>query len=125
MTTYRFLLCLAPAMLFAASPALAHPKLVSSSPAANSVVTKPARIVLTYSEPLLAPMSGLELTMTSMPGMASHKPMKVTGFSPAVSGSTITVTLPRPLPAGTYALSWHAVSTDTHRIQGSYSFTVK
>ena len=29
-----------------------------------------------------------------------------------------------PLAAGTYKVEWHAVSTDTHKTQGSYSFTV-
>ena len=112
------------ALAFAA-PALAHPKLLSSTPAANATVSKPASVTLNFSEPLVAPMSGIELTMTGMPGMAGHSPMKVAGFKTAVTGKTMVATLPRPLPAGTYALKWHTVGGDTHRIEGNFGFTVK
>lgn len=105
--------------------ALAHATLVSSSPAANATVSKPTRLALTFSEPLVAPLSGIELTMTGMPGMASHKPMPIKGFTSAASGKVLTVTLPRALPAGTYQLKWHAVAADQHRVEGSYSFTVR
>ena len=113
------------AALAFATPALAHPKLVSSTPAANATVAKPTQVTLTYNETLLAPMSGIDLTMTGMPGMAHHAPMKITGFKTAVAGKTMTVMFPRPLPAGTYALKWHAVAGDTHRIEGDFAFTVK
>lgn len=114
---------------FAASslavPAMAHPKLLSSSPAANASVTKPALITLTFSETLIGPMSGIELTMTGMPGMAKHGPMPIRGFTTKVTGKVLTVKLPRPLPAGTYLLKWHVVAADQHRIENSYSFTVR
>jgi methionine-rich copper-binding protein CopC len=34
------------------------------------------------------------------------------------------VSLPK-LPDGTYSVTWHVVSVDTHRTQGSFKFTVK
>ncbi|WP_427969339.1 copper homeostasis periplasmic binding protein CopC [Altererythrobacter sp.] len=105
--------------------AMAHPRLVSASPAAEAMVSSPTNITLTYSEDLVAPLSGIELTMTGMPGMANHKPMPVKGFATKVTGKTLTVTLPRPLPAGTYHLTWHVVAADQHRIEGAYSFKVK
>jgi len=105
--------------------AMAHPKLVSSTPAAKATVAKPTTLTLTFSEVLVAPLSGIELTMTGMPGMANHKPMPVKGFTTKIVGKTMTVTLPRALPAGTYDLKWHAVAGDQHRIQGGYSFSVK
>ena len=114
---------LAAAMLPAA--AMAHPKLVSASPAANASVSRPTSLSLTFSEVLVAPLSGIEVTMTGMPGMADHKPMPVKGFATKVSGKTITATLPRALPVGTYLLKWHVVAADQHRIEGSYSFKVK
>ena len=113
------------AALAAPATALAHPKLVSATPAAEATVSKPNKLVLTFSEELVAPLSGVELTMTGMPGMANHKPMAVKGFETKVSGKTMTVVLPRPLPAGTYDLKWHIIGADQHRIEGSYSFTVK
>lgn len=107
--------------------ALAHPKLLSATPAANATVAKPSKLALTFSEKLLAPMSSIELVMTGMPGMANHAPMPIKGFKTAVEGDgkTLAVTLPRALPAGSYDLTWHVVAADQHKVDGQYSFTVK
>ena len=128
MHIYRPLLALsAVAMLTVAAPAMAHPKLVSSTPAANATVAKPARVTLNFSEKLLAPMSGAQLIMTGMPGMANHPPMPITGLktSFAGGGKTMIVQTPRPLAAGTYQLKWHTVGADTHRITGAFNFNVR
>lgn len=103
----------------------AHSKLVSSEPAANATVAKPTTLKLTFSETFLAPMSGLDLTMTGMPGMPGHPPMPVKGLKTSTAGKTMTATLPRALPAGSYELKWHIVGADQHRMEGRYSFTVK
>jgi len=113
------------ALLMLPSVAVAHPKLVSAAPAANAVVTKPTKITLAFSENLVAPLSGIDLTMTGMPGMANHDPMPIKGFTSKVDGKTLTVTFPRALPAGTYLLQWHVVAADQHRIEGKHSFTVR
>lgn len=105
--------------------AQAHPKLLSASPAANSAVTKPTLIKLTFSETLVGPLSGIDLVMTGMPGMTHHDPMPIKGFKAVANGKDLSITLPRPLPAGSYELKWHAVAADQHRIEGSYSFTVR
>lgn len=109
-----------------ASPALAHPKLLATTPAADSSVSSPSRITLTFSERLMPKLTGLEIVMTGMPGMASHR-MPVTGFqtSTGADGKTLIVALARPLAAGSYQVNWHAVSADTHRIQGNFAFAVK
>ena len=110
-----------------ATPALAHPKLVAANPAANSLVAKPSKIELRFSEKLVGQFSSVDLAMTGMPGMANHGPMKVSGVATSIGGDgkTLVVTLKKPLAAGTYKLDWHAVSADTHRVNGSYSFRVK
>ncbi|MFC3444409.1 copper homeostasis periplasmic binding protein CopC [Sphingobium rhizovicinum] len=105
--------------------ASAHTKLVSSTPAANATIAKPTKMTLTFSETFLAPLSGADLTMTGMPGMANHDPMPIKGFKTAVDGKTMTLTFPRALPAGTYDLKWHVVGADQHKMEGGYSFTVK
>jgi methionine-rich copper-binding protein CopC len=38
-------------------------------------------------------------------------------------GTLLLVTL-KPLGAGTYTVQWHATSVDTHKTEGSYTFTV-
>jgi len=105
----------------------AHSKLLSSNPGANASVVKPTKLTLVFSESLLAPMSGVEIAMTGMPGMADHPPMPIKGFKTSVApdGKTMIVSLPRPLPAGNYDLKWHIVGADQHKMEGGYSFTVK
>lgn len=107
--------------------ASAHTKLLSSSPVADATVAKPTKLTLTFSEKFLAPMSGVELVMTGMPGMADHAPMPIKGFTTSVApdGKTMIVALPRALPAGSYAIKWHIVGADQHRMEGGYSFKVK
>ena len=72
-------------------------------------------------------MTGAELVMTGMPGMANHAPMKITGFTAAIGPDrkTLTLLLRRALTAGSYRVTWHAVAADTHRVQGTFAFTVK
>lgn len=115
------------ASLALAGTAQAHTRLVSSSPAANATVSKPGRVVLTFNERVVARFTGVDLTMTSMPGMAAHQPMVISGFTSAMSadGKTLTLTMRRALMAGTYQVKWHAVGDDTHRMEGTYTFTVK
>ena len=125
----RSILAIAAASLLAApGVALAHPKLLSATPAANAAVVKPTSIKLSFSEALVGPLSGVELIMTGMPGMpgmANHAPMPIRGFTTKATGKDLVVTLPRPLPAGSYELKWHAVAADQHRAEGSYTFSVR
>lgn len=115
----------AAALLAMPGIAQAHPRLLSASPADKATVSKPTRLSLTFSETLVGPLTGVELVMTGMPGMASHQPMPITGFQTAVNDKTVVVTLPRALPAGSYVLRWHAVAADQHRVEGSYAFSVR
>jgi methionine-rich copper-binding protein CopC len=121
------LAALAPAALLGTAPAPAHPRLLSAQPAAGASVAKPTRIALAFSEKLVAQMSGMDVVMTGMPGMANHAPMKMGGFKTALDkdGKTLVATFARALPAGTYQVQWHVVSVDTHRVEGRVAFTVK
>ncbi|HWJ70391.1 MAG TPA: copper homeostasis periplasmic binding protein CopC [Sphingobium sp.] len=127
MTNIMRLIAAAALLLGPAAPGWAHPKLVSSTPAANATVASANRIALTFSERLMAPLSGAELLMSGMPGQASHAPVKISGFRTAMEadGKSLVLTLAKPLPAGTYQLNWHAVAADTHRVTGSLHFTVR
>jgi len=122
-----FLTAIVSALLMVPVPALAHAKLVSSTPAAGATAAKPTKLTLTFSETLIAQLSGVDIVMTGMPGMSHHAPMKVGGFASTVSpdGKTLVVTLPRALPAGTYEIDWHAVTSDGHRMEGKYNISVK
>lgn len=114
------------ALAFTAS-AQAHTKLVSSEPVADATISKPGKIVLNFNEKLVSSFSGADLAMTTMPGMAMTEPMKMKDFTSAMSadGKTLTLLMKHALPAGTYLLKWHAAGADTHRMEGSFSFTAK
>lgn len=105
----------------------AHISLVSSLPAANAVVVKPGKIILTFNEKLVAKFASATLTMTGMPGMVDHPPMKIAGFTSVLSkdSRTLTLLMKRTLVAGSYTLKWQAVGADAHRTEGSFAFTVK
>lgn len=109
-----------------ATPALAHSKLVTATPAANAVVSPPSQLQLQFSEGLVGQFSGVSLTMTGMPGMNMKTPMKIpVTTSVSADGKSLAVKLAKPLAAGTYRLDYHVVSVDTHRTQGGYVFQVK
>ncbi len=117
----------ATALAFISGPAMAHSKLVSSTPPANSTVAKPSKIILKFNEKIIGKMTGAELMMTGMPGMADHAPMKIAGFNSQMGtdGKSVTFLLKRPLVPGTYKVSWHTAGADTHHMGGNFSFTVK
>lgn len=131
MKLYRILAgILAAAAVAIAAPALAHPQLVSATPAQSANASNVNRIVLTYSEPLVAAFSGFDVVMTAMPGMPQghqHQPTKVSGIVVRVGadGKSLVGTMARRLAPGNYDVNWRAVSTDTHRITGKISFTVQ
>jgi methionine-rich copper-binding protein CopC len=117
----------ASAALLASTPAFAHPRLVSASPRPNAVVTAPAALKLTFSEKLIPQFSAADVVMTTMPGMKMVKPMTIAGLKSSVArdGRSVEVRLAKPLSKGSYKLTYHVVSTDTHRVAGGYSFSVK
>lgn len=125
----RFLnlaLGLAVGTLVPMAAAEAHPRLTASNPAPGAVVGPIRSLRLQFSERLVPAFSGGELVMTGMPGMNGHRPMTVPVRKAVASdGRTLVLTSGAPLRAGSYRLNWHVVSTDTHRVAGGLSFTVR
>ena len=122
----RLNLGLAAVTLVLATAAEAHPRLAASNPAPGAVVGHISSVQLQFSERLVPAFSGGELFMTGMPGVAHHRltPMRVRS-AVANDGRTLVLTSPARLPTGTYRLNWHAVSTDTHRVAGGFTFAVR
>jgi methionine-rich copper-binding protein CopC len=117
---------LALALAGIASPAMAHPKLLAATPAANTTVAPTNRIELRFSEKLIAQFAGASLDMTDMPGMRMHAPMTMkVATSVTPDGLGLNVVTAKPLPKGTYKITYHVVSADTHRIEGTYSFNIQ
>ncbi len=119
----------AAALVLAPVAALAHPELKSSTPAAKSTVSPPANLQLHFAEPLELKLSGVDLTLVSMmmSGKLTTHNMKLetTAALDPKDPKTLIVTPKAPLAAGNYKVAWHATSVDTHRLTGTYTFTVK
>lgn len=101
--------------------ALAHAELVRSEPAANtSVDVSPPRIQLWFSEPIdpsFAEAQILDRTGSRIDAGASA----VSSDDPLL----LTLSLNRPLPKGTYAVSWKVLSSvDGHITRGAFAFGV-
>lgn len=113
--------------LLAGGVAQAHPRLLASSPRANATVPAVDRVSLTFSERLLAPMSGGEVMMAGHPGTAHAQSTKIAGFKPSVEpdGKTLQLIGGSRLAKGSYQVKWHAVAADTHRVSGVLTFQVK
>jgi methionine-rich copper-binding protein CopC len=112
-------LALAGALLGMTGPALAHTDLIKSNPAADSTVSAPKTIILTFSEKVAPAFTGVALAMND--GM---KYALTTAISP--DGKIITVTPKGSLMSGAYKLTWHAAAAeDGHRTDGAFSFKIK
>jgi copper resistance protein C len=127
MRTFKPIPLIAAATLAMSPVALyAHAKMVSSTPAANATVAKPAKIIMTFNEKLMGPTIKVALVMTAMPGMTDHPEMKIAATSQiGKDGKSVTLTPKRALVAGTYKVTWSAAGADMHKMAGSYSFKVK
>jgi methionine-rich copper-binding protein CopC len=103
-----------------ATSANAHPKLESASPAADvSSKVSPTEIKLNFSESVIAKFSGIELKDEAGKTIATGMPA-----TDPKDQKQLVVPLPTPLKAGHYTVTWHAVSEDTHRMKGEYSFGI-
>jgi methionine-rich copper-binding protein CopC len=105
--------------MLAASPAFAHARLVSSTPAANATVqTGPRTITLVFNERVVPAFSKIELTM---PEHGMNVPVNSTVSE---DGKRIIGTLQSPLHKGSYAVHWTAAGSDGHKMEGHINFRV-
>jgi methionine-rich copper-binding protein CopC len=106
-------------LAFATATAVhAHAHLVKSEPGVDAIVSAPHELVLHFSEQLEGAFSGA--TVTDARGAA------VSGKATVDANDKKTMRVPlKPDGGGTYKVNWHALSVDTHKTQGSFSFTVK
>ena len=86
----------------------------ASPPVGGTVAQSPSRLTLTFTEKLEPAFSGASVSNASGQRVDSGA---------RASGITLHISL-KPLPPGTYKVNWHVLSVDTHKTQGSYSFTV-
>jgi copper resistance protein C len=93
----------------------AHAMLDHASPAVGSTVpVSPGQVTLYFTEQLEPKFSGAEVRSAGG-GRVDH--------SNSVSGNVMRLSV-GSLSPGSYSVIWHALSVDTHKTQGSFSFRV-
>ena len=108
----------AAALTLSVGVAEAHPRLISSNPAPNAHAASPGQLRLGFSETLIAKFSRIAL----MDGKGHMVKLGATALSP--DHKQMIVPVSGRLAPGNYKVAWKAVSTDTHRVQGAYGFSV-
>ena len=106
---------LATILVGAATAADAHARLDHAVPAVGSTVaTSPSQVTLYFSESLEPKFSGGEVRNAAGTRVDHGQ---------SVSGEVMRLSV-GGLAGGRYTVTWHALSVDTHKTEGSFSFTV-
>jgi len=107
-------------LLFASpAPALAHAFPTTTNPAVGSTLkTAPTEVVINFTEELEPRFSSIEVL-----NAAGSRVDKNDAHLAPNDAKRFIVDLSQ-LPPGTYKVVWHATSIDTHKTQGSFTFTV-
>jgi copper resistance protein C len=103
-------------LLLASGEARAHALLDRAEPrVGNKVATAPREVTLWFTQKLESAFS--TITVTNSAGQ------RVDTGKTRVSGSQMSVSL-RSGGAGTYHVTWHVLSVDTHTTDGNFTFQV-
>ena len=104
-----------------AGPAMAHAHLQQAVPADKArLASSPTSLTLTFTEGLNLAFSGIDVTDASGTIAQLKKPALE-----GADGTVLTVPLTSVLAPGRYTVTWHVLSRDGHKTQGSYSFAVQ
>jgi methionine-rich copper-binding protein CopC len=115
----RGLVAILAVSLAGSTGALAHAYPKTESPAKGSTVkVAPKLLWIDFDDELEPHFTGMAVTNAA----GAHVDIGMAAVSPKDSRH-LSIAL-KPLQAGTYTVTWHAVDTDTHRTHGSYIFTV-
>src|SRR5579872_5493166 len=104
-------------LILSAAPAFANARLIKSTPADGARMRSPARIQLTFSEALEPAFSGA-LLLDEDGRDLSADPVRI-------DGPVLRLRPSKPLPPGSYVVSWHSVGHEGHRLDGRIHFTVR
>ena len=107
-------------LALAATAAFAHARLDTAVPAVGGTApSSPSQLRLKFSEAVEPRFSGVTLTDSS----GAAEPLGPSTVDPA-DKSVLVVKVGATLKPGVYTVTWHAVSVDTHKTLGHYTFTV-
>jgi hypothetical protein len=101
-----------------ASVAFAHAFLDHATPGVGGTVQGGlGELDLTFTQDIVIAFSGVSLKTEAGQAIPVGKP----SVGPA---NTLHARIGRKLGPGTYVVSWHVVSVDTHHTEGTYKFTI-
>jgi copper transport protein len=102
-----------------AGTAFAHAELISSNPANQSILpSTPSEIVLRFSEGVEPVGDSIRLVD------ASGDPVPLGPLDQSLGDDTLRTPVPATIDDGTYVVGWQAISADSHRIRGAFTFSV-
>jgi copper resistance protein C len=99
--------------------AYAHPALQASNPGQGATVPAPREIRLIFSENVIPKFSGLTIKDDNGALVETAAPS-----TDQKDKRQLVVPIVNPIRPGTYNVDWHAVSVDTHKVSGHFSFKV-
>lgn len=106
------------ALMVGASTAFAHAHLEQATPAADSSASDVKVLRLQFSE-------GVEQAFTKVAVSHDGAPVALSSVKTEPADKKVLIVTPeQPLASGQYEVKWNAVSVDTHKSNGEYSFTV-
>ena len=106
------------ALMVGASTAFAHAHLEQATPAADSSASDVKVLRLQFSE-------GVEQAFTKVAVSHDGAPVALSSVKTEPADKKVLIVTPeQPLAAWQYEVKWDAVSVDTHKSKGEYSFTV-
>ena len=102
-------------LLSGATVVFAHAELLRAvPPAGGAIAAAPSEVTVVFSEPL-------EVFSTIIVRDLAGK--QVDKADKHITRTAMSVSL-QPLPLGAYTVKWRAVTVDTHRTEGTFTFTV-
>jgi copper resistance protein C len=105
--------------LFAATSALAHAHLIRATPAEGGAVKDaPAEVTLKFSERLEPAFSSAVIRND-----AGKQVDKADAHVDKADRTVVRVSLP-PLEPGVYTVEWRVMSSDSHKVNGNFTFKV-
>ena len=106
-------------LLIGASPVSAHAELLSSFPGNQELLVEaPAEIALQFTESVDPIEPGIRLVD------ADGNDVELGAVSQTAGTDRMRAAVPTTLDDGTYVVAWQAVSADSHRVRGSFTFSV-
>ena len=119
MNRTRILALACAAVLVTPTASFAHAQLDHASPTVGSTVkAAPSAVTLSFTEAVEPKFSSIEVRDAKGAAMQSGAAQGVAGNAAQLQVGV------KPLTAGTYTVKWKVLSVDTHRTQGTFSFTV-